>query len=392
MRRPADLRGITLFALIIGAAQVPVAADEFGGADFWQGNRIDFPESRISLPPDRPTTGFDPTMFSLADSAMATIAAGAQNAISDRLAKFRNTTIVATRNAAQYRGGSLGPPASALTVGEFSVSGIGGWSHVFGLSIDQISEPLDETTSFSGATVGFDTPLSQNSIGGFFVGGSSGTISEDDTSKDLSTNGFYGGLYLTKLAGRYFIDVTLSGGMTEQDSSRYDFETADAEASYAGYFVNPSLKISTFTDIAGHLVLPSVSFSYAGFFFDSYNEHGSSQSLAVDERQTHLLTGRAQITVPHEQYFDDGSALRLEAHGGVQARLNLSDETLAASRRGLNFTFQPYDDAQEVGIYLGADVNYLMNSGILLFGELQGVINTNGSIDALAQFGTRFSF
>ena len=392
MRRLDHLRGIAFIALTTGGTLAPAYADDVGRW-YGGGSQISFPQPQVSLPPDRPVSGLDPSMFSLADSAMTTITSGAQDAIANRLTTFKSTTIAANRKSDRADINDLRSPAGDTPAQRFTVSAIGGWSQVFGLSYEEQSQrPFESSPEFAGATVGFDIPLSEQAIAGFFFGGSSGSLSEDDTDKDLDTNGFYGGFYLTRLAGSFFVDLAISGGMTEQDTTRFDFESTDAKASYSSYFVNPSLKVSTFHEIAGQLVLPSISLAYSGFFFDSYNESGSSQSLSIDQRQTHMLTGRAELTTPFDKTFFNGAVMRLEARGGVQAMLNLSDETLAATQRGTGLTLQSDYRPHEVGFFLGTDISYVLPSGLLLYGEIEGIVSTRGSIDALAQFGTRFSF
>ncbi len=392
MRRRNHLRGLAFVALTTCGALTPAYSDD---VNRWYGsrNRLNLPPPQVSLPPDRPTPGTDPSMFSLADSAMATITGGALEAINKRLTTFRSTTIAASRKSDRADINELRDPVPNAPAHGFTVSALGGWSQVFGLSFEQTpNKPFEDSANFAGATVGFDLSLSQTAIAGFFFGGSSGTISEDDTEKDLDTNGFYGGFYLTRFTGSYFVDVAISGGMTEQDTSRFDFELTDAKANYSSYFVNPSLRVSTFHDVAGQLVLPSISLAYSGYFYDGYNESGSTQSLSVDDRQTHLFTGRAEVSTPYDHTFINGSVMKLEAHGGVQALVNLSDGTLAASQRGTSLTLQSNERTHEVGFFLGTDISYVLPSGLLLYGELEGIVNTRGSIDALAQFGTRFSF
>lgn len=392
MRRLSHLRGLAFIALTAGGAIAPAYADDTNRW-YWRVHRISFPPPQVSLPPDRPVSGLDPSMFSLADSAMATITKGAQDAIEERLTTFKATTIAASRKSDRADINDLRDPLGEAPKHGFSVSTIGGWSQVFGLSYeDQSQKPFEEGSNFAGATVGFDIPLSEQAIAGFFFGGSSGFLTDDDTDKDLDTNGFYGGFYLTRRTGAYFLDFAISGGMTEQDTTRFDFESTDAKASYSSYFVNPSLKISTFQEIAGQLVLPSLSLDYSGFFFDSYNESGSSQSLSIENRQTHMFTGRAELTAPFDKTFVNGSVMKLEANGGVQAAINLSDGALAATQQGIGLTLQSDYRPYEVGFFLGTDITYELPSGLLLYGEVEGVVNTRGSIDALAQFGTRFSF
>lgn len=345
------------------------------------------------IPGKRPTTKVDETVFSMADDAMATISNGIHDAITARLSRFKNTTIAAARAASAFDDGDSGIGAPGGTTGDFALPNIGGWTQVFGLSDDAWTrKPLDPPNSFSGATVGFDLPLSEHAIAGFFFGGSTGSLKDSQADQNVSTNGFYGGLYVIHQVGDYFIDLTLGGGLTRQDTRRFDFDSQNAEASYSGYFVNPSLTVSTHGQIGNQLIVPSVSMVYSGFFYGNYSEKGSPQSLKVIGRQTHVLSGRTQIAVPYEHVFFSGTKLTFEGRGGVDARFDLSGRTTTSTQGGLELNFRPEDNLRELGVFLGAEATYTLQNGVLLYGEVEGIVSTTGSVDAYTQFGTRFSF
>ena len=215
---------------------------------------------------------------------------------------------------------------------------------------------------------------------------------DDSSFKDLSTNGFYSGFYLTHLTGRYFIDLAVSAGLAEQDTSRYDFEIADAQASYSSYFINPTFTVSTFTEIAGQLLLPSVKLSYAGYFYDGYEESGSPQSLTVGDRDSHALSARAQIALPFQVTTEQGSNLRLEGYGGIDATLKRGDTPVNGRTGTNNLAFTSDSATREINFILGADASYVLSNGLLVYGGFEGAVNTTGSFEAAAQIGTRFSF
>ena len=277
---------------------------------------------------------------------------------------------------------------------QFAAANFGSWTQVFGLAgrqreyrtICQCPALLWRDHRFRCST------LAQLDRRGFSSGGSTGSVTDDSTLKDLSINGFYSGFYLTHLTGRYFVDLAVSGGLAQQDTSRYDFEISDAEASYSSYFINPTLTISTFTNVAGQLLLPSVKMSYAGYFFDGYNETGSPQSLTVDDRSSHTFSSRAQVTLPFAVTTEAGSIFRVEGYGGIDATLQLGDNKTENSFATKNVAFTSDDANREISFIFGTDLAYTLSSGLLFYGGFESAINTSGSLEAAAKFGTRFSF
>ncbi len=382
-----------LLAMTLPGAHQHARAEDRLGLRFSSDSGNFFPDPRVIRPGPRPTNGIDPAMFSLADAAMSTIVSGLQNAISDRLKSFRLNTIAAIQARREPGTQAEQRRAQAFSGPQFAAANMGSWTQVFGLPDANLNtEPFANAPRFSGATIGFDVPLSPTSIAGFFFGGSTGSVTDDSTLKDLSTNGFYSGFYLTHLTGRYFVDLAVSVGLAQQDSNRYDFEISDAEASYSSYFVNPTFTISTYTSVAGQLLLPSVKMSYAGYFFDGYNETGSPQSLTVDDRSSHSLSSRAQITLPFAVTTEAGSIFKMEGYGGVDATLQLGDNKIENSFATKNVAFASDDANREISFILGADLAYTLSNGLLFYSGFEGAINTSGSLEAAAKFGTRFSF
>lgn len=347
----------------------------------------------VSIPSDRPTSGTNPSVLSLADSAMTTIVKDVDNALTERFARFKTIVVSPAK-------GNFGDPsrptqnaAKAEPIQDFAKTGFGSWAQVFGLEQQsKATRPFDSENGFIGATVGFDIPLSSDAVGGFLFGGSTGAISDDDEFKDIKANSFYMGVYATQRRGKFFFDFALTGGVAMQDSRRFDFEIANAKADYTSYFINPVLHISTATEFGGQVVIPSLKLSYAAYLFDNYSEEGSAQSLDISSRDAHFLTARAQLATPFQKQFSDGTALKLQARGGMNAILNFTDEADASTQQGLNFALDSDNDYQAIGAFLGADATYTLTNGVLLFGEVEGIVYSSGNLEGLAQFGTRFSF
>ena len=379
--------GSFFFVLTAGIASMSVTADAH---DYKK--RFSVPRN-ITTSTTGPLGGTDPSVLSMADSAMSIIVKDLDDALTQRFARFK--TIVVSPAKGDFGGAqqSSQNAASSEPVQDFAKSGFGSWAQVFGLDLQpETTRPFDSETGFSGATVGFDIRLSDDAVGGFLFGGSTGTISDNELFRDVEASSFYMGVYATQRSGKYFFDFAVTGGVATQGTRRYDFETTNATAKYTSYFINPVLTVSTATELGGQVVIPSLKLSYAGYLFDEYSEQGSAQSLNVSSRSAHFLTARAQFATPFEKLFTDGTTLSLQARGGMNAILNFSGEADASNRQGLNLALESDNNDQAIGAFLGADVTYTLTNGVLFFGELEGVAYTSGDLEGLAQFGTRFSF
>ena len=394
MRRLCAVFVSIALAVYFAGAQNPSRAEQ-DGFRFLTGDFLHIPEpGRNNGPPGgSPDAPFDPGVFSLADSAISLLSRNAHDAISRRLTGFKLATVEARRAARDKLGQRLPGAQFERTKDGFSPEGLGTWTNVFGLSqIDRRTDAIDEFHTFAGATLGLDFPVSDKVIAGIFFGGSTGSLIDDDTLRDVSTNGFYGGFYVARAAGDLFFDLTVNAGLADQRTSRDAYHLSDPETSYAAYFVNPAFHISTYREVFGQTVIPSLGVSYSGTFFDAYSDVTTGQHLNVEDRSSHLVSTRAQLTLPFTRTTSSGAALSIESIAGVKALMNLSPATVMSTPQGLQYAIPASDKDHEIAAFLGSSISYTLTSGLRLYSDFEGFVNTQGSLDGTLRLGGRFSF
>jgi len=397
MWRSGVLIGITMVVFAGAISVKPADADNADtGSPFNSTGRLSFPPPREMESPvgHRGPADFSSSIYSLSFDAVSLIANSAQSSIDNRLATFKTTATSSAHRTADRLNNASGKATMTMPGDSFSAFGSGGWTQVFGLTTPTANiDPLVEKGTFSGAMLGFDTKLSDHSIGGVFFGGSAGKLSTDDNNNRVSANGFYGGFYVTRLWGRNIFDLSISAGLTDQNSERLVEDiNQTAEASYKGYFFNPTVTVSHFTTIAGQLIVPSLKLGYSGYIFEDFAEKGTVEDLTVSAHSTHMMHARAQLAVPLEEIFFDNTSFKFEGRGGLRTDLNLSGDTITTAHPGHQLSIDIADNAYTLDFFIGADAVYKLNSGIMLFGEFETSLDSTGGIDAQAFFGTRFSF
>lgn len=374
-------------------AQSPALAEQ-DDFRFSTGDFLDFPDpGRNDGPSGDAGAPFDPGVFSLADSAISLLSRNAHVAISRRLSGFKLATVAARRAAREKLGQKLPGAHLSRAHDGFSPEGLGTWTNVFGLSqIDRRTDAIEKFHTFAGATLGFDFSVSDEIVAGLFFGGSTGSLIDDDTLRDVSTNGFYGGFYIARAVGDLFVDLTVNAGLADQSTSLDAYHLSDPETSYAAYFVNPAFHVSTFREVFGQTVVPSLGVSYSGTFFDAYSDVTTGHHLKVEDRASHLVSTRAQLTVPYTRTTSTGAALRIESVAGVKALMNLSPATVMSTPQGLQYAIPASDKDHEIAAFLGSNIAYTLSSGLRLYSDFEGVVNTQGALDASLRLGGQFSF
>lgn len=397
MWRSGVLIGITMVVFAGTISVKPAGADNSDtGSGFNFSSRFPFPPPQEIPPPvgHRDPATFNSSIFSLSFDAVSLIANSAQSSVDNRLATFKTTAASSAHRTSDRLNNASGKATMTMPADSFAAFGAGGWTQVFGLTTPTTHvDPLVEQGNFSGAMLGFDTKLSDHSIGGIFFGGSSGKLSNDDNNNRVSANGFYGGFYVTRLWGRSIIDLSVSAGLTDQDSQRLVSDVnKNAVGSYTGYFFNPTLTVSHFTTVAGQLIVPSLKLGYSGYIFEDFTEKGPVENLTVSAHTANMMHAQAQLTVPIEEVFFDDTSFKFEGRGGLRTQLNLKGDTITTAHQGHQLSIDIAEHAYKLDVFLGADAVYTLSSGIMLFGEFETAVDTTGDIEAQAFFGTRFSF
>lgn len=355
-----------------------------------------FPPPQDLPPPPghRGPVEFNSSIYALSVDALSLIANSAQSSVDGRLASFKSAAASTAHRTSGGMYNASGRTTMTMPADSFAAFGAGGWTQVFGLSAPNTHiDPTVENDGFSGALIGFDTKLSDKMIGGLFFGGSTGKLSTDDNVNKVSANGFYGGLYITRLWGRNIFDLSVSAGLTDQNSDRLVTDVnQSAKAAYSGYFFNPALTVSHFTTVAGQLVVPSLKLGFSSYMFDDYTEKGTAEALTVSAHTSHMMSAQAQLAVPLEKIFFDNTSFRFEGRGGLRTRLNLSGDAISTAHDNHTLTYRTDEHAYTLDVFIGADAAYMLANGVLLFGEFETAVDTSGDVDAQALFGTRFSF
>ncbi|MEM7635269.1 MAG: autotransporter domain-containing protein, partial [Pseudomonadota bacterium] len=100
----------------------------------------------------------------------------------------------------------------------------------------------------------------------------------------------------------------------------------------------------------------SVRVHYAGMFLDGYTESGVDTPLTVDDRDIHILGGRAQLAAPYEQLGADGAVFRFEGRVGVDAQFNIGDSDVETTVAGLPLNFTATFDDEIVSGFVGGSL------------------------------------
>lgn len=339
--------------------------------------------------------GPDPEGFTLADQALSFITGEMHTVINRRLDINKLRVIAGGEYAAAYNGSPMTQAVMRGNKGSYGSNEIGGWTQVLGLTSTGNRRAVigQGDGIFDGAMMGFDLPLSSNTMGGMFMGGSVAEVGSLNTSHDHGAKSFYAGGYASHEVNGYFFDAAIAGGRTSHKNKRVvDGTKFDAEASYSGYFVSPSLTASTFTQIGERVVIPSLRLQYAGYFFNDYTEDGVTKTLTVSDRESHVVNTRAQLTVPYETAMFDTGVLRVQGRGGFDARFNLSGDTVTSNLNSQPVAFDSAKNDEIFGIFLGADFVLALDGGWSLFGGFESAVYTSDTLNAGGQVGARFSF
>ncbi|QKV19728.1 autotransporter domain-containing protein [Oricola thermophila] len=249
-------------------------------------------------------------------------------------------------------------------------SAAGWWGDVFG-GVSSRSASGNEAgygQLHGGAVVGFDREVSASTRAGLFAGGLAGRFAEDNDATVVDMAGIFGGAYARHDAGAFFADLSLTGGVTFNDSDRRVLNNLapggieTATASYAGVFASPSLTVGRNYEVAGATFTPSLRARYAGIYLDGYTETGSAAALTVDSRVHHVFDLRAQVETALERPGDAGDMQRVSLRAGVDGIFHRGDD-VDADLLGTGISFASGTDEDVARGFVGVDAAHVMPGG-----------------------------
>jgi len=325
----------------------------------------------------------DPTGFSAQDEMLTDLTRAIAGSVDARLNAARFGYAPATGPVMAYAeadapeaaqtGGQAGGQFGYVTGLAGSQGGPGFWAAGIGSYRDQDADGVDVgfDSSLGGLLVGYDAEVSAGTRIGGFIGASASRFDTDGNSQDIDADSYFGGIYGSFTGERYFLDLAVTGGLSQQSSDRAIANNLviggieHAEADYDGVFVSPSATIGTTYAMSGGTLIPSFRARYAGLFLDGYEESGSAANLSVDDRDVNVFDFRAQLAYALAARPAGDGSLHAAFRLGADATFADNDDVQAALLgTGLNFSVSGDDTLRG---FAGVDLSYLTEGGSSFF-------------------------
>jgi len=321
----------------------------------------------------------DPTGFSAQDEMLTDLTRAIANAVDGRINAARfgyapsATPLLSYAEAdgpADAQTTAFGYPAG--TAGAAS-PGHGFWAAGIGAYRNQDADGPDVgfDTGLGGLLVGLDGELANGMKLGAFLGASASRFETDANSQEIDADSYFGGVYGSYTAQTYFLDMSLTGGVTQQSSDRsvannmVEGGIEHAKADYDGVFVSPSATIGTTYSMGEAALIPTFRARYAGLFLDGYEERGSVADMTVDDRDVNVFDFRAQLAYALAARPLNGGVLHTALRFGADATFADQDDVQAVLLgTGLNFSVSGDDTLRG---FAGLDLSWRAAGGADFF-------------------------
>jgi uncharacterized protein with beta-barrel porin domain len=315
----------------------------------------------------------DPTGFSAQGEMLTDLTRVIAGAVDGRLNAARFGYVPVSGSVTAYVEPDAPVGAQAMDFGYGTGAASGFWAAGLGAYRDQDADGADVgfDSNLGGLLIGFDGEVSGGTRVGAFLGASTSNFETDANSQEIDADSYFGGLYASFTDTTHFLDLAVTGGLSDQSSDRTIVNNLvvggveHARADYDGFFVSPSATIGTsFAMASGGLLIPSLRARYAGLFLDSYDETGSAADLSVDDRDVNVFDFRAQLAYALAARPVNGGALHTAFRVGADATFADNSVETALLGTALNFDVSGDDTMRGFG---AVDLSYLTASGSSFF-------------------------
>ena len=273
------------------------------------------------------------------------------------------------------------------------------WAKGFvGERIQQADGPTLRTmTNFYGGAMGLDSLFYPDLRLGGFVGGGATQQSIDLNSGSAKSNIGFTGLYGRYKFGASFLDFALTGGLTQNSTTRNINSNLaglqTATASFGGWFISPELAYGYHYALDGNWSLtPAARVRYVAASFAGYTETGSSANLTVNSRTLQNVEERGDLTLTHTTTFANADRLRTSVYAGVLGLQRVGDATVNTILLGQSLAFATLGKSDVGGVYAGAGMDWFLDRRISLFAAAEYTAMSDASTTVTAKGGMRFAF
>ncbi len=328
----------------------------------------------------------DETALSLTDDLLADITNGQSSSVFNALNSGRGQgrTTIATHGGGDQRGGSRWHS----------------WTHLYGGLRRQTDDGsiADAYQGYGGTVSGWQLGELNGTRFGVFGASAFARTEVDDNSQDIDTRGFSGGVYAGMDTRFGFLNALVSGGYLEQESNRQvannlvvgGIERLDAD--YDGYSVSAAIEAGWQTALGQQSIDVVGTLGYAGLFLEDYNETGPTQSIAINDRDIHVLTTGLRVqSVLHREETETGH-WSLTGYAGADARFSIGDDTIDAVLLGQSITFDPDDDDVVGSLYVGATGHYNISSNVAFTTGVESRVDSERAWSISARTGLDVRF
>ncbi|MBL8578759.1 MAG: autotransporter domain-containing protein [Mesorhizobium sp.] len=340
----------------------------------------------------------DPTGFSAQDEMLTDLTRAVSGAVDGRLNAARFGYVPMAGSVTAYAEADTQPTAFGYATGAGAASSIEGgfWAAGIGSWRNQDADGADVgfDTSLGGLMVGYDTVVSGGTRVGGFLGASTSRFETDANSQEIDADSYFGGLYAGFTGQNYFLDVALTGGVSQQSSDRTVANNLvlggieHATADYDGVFISPSATIGTTLAMAnGSTFIPTFRARYAGLFLDGYDESGSAANLSVDDRDVNIFDLRAQLAYALAALPSGNGAVHATFRIGADATF-ADNANVDAALLGTALNFDVSGDDTLRG-FAGVDLNYRTDGGSSFFLGAEAGYDTGDAFTLDVQGGLR---
>src|SRR6267378_2717304 len=249
------------------------------------------------------------------------------------------------------------------------------------------------TTTGAGGAVGYERAIDPDLKVGALVGGSTNKTNLYFNAGSTSTDTVFGGAYGRKMWGGTFLDLAVIGGNLANTNVRNiggGLGLVSANASYGGWFIDPSLAFGHRFDVnlvpGNFTITPAVKVRYLDAHFDGYAESGAGvANLVVAGRDFQAWEERAELTFANSFTVANGNRVMVRVTGGALAQQRSAGGQVNIALLGQNFLAATPDRGSINGAFSGAGLDWQMgNVTLFASGEATG---TNDSTHTFAAKG-----